>query len=56
VPKLERNQSRDRKNIEALAAIGWQALVVWECEVTDERKLKKRIKIFLGSPILRQTP
>jgi DNA mismatch endonuclease (patch repair protein) len=50
MPKLERNKTRDRRNIEALAANGWQALVVWECEVADERKLKSQLKTFLDGP------
>jgi DNA mismatch endonuclease (patch repair protein) len=29
--KLESNESRDRKNIEALLASGWRVLVIWEC-------------------------
>jgi DNA mismatch endonuclease (patch repair protein) len=48
VPKLERNKARDEKNIEALAAMGWQALVIWECEVRDDGGLKKRLRTFLG--------
>ena len=47
-PKLERNKTRDGKNIEALQAEGWKALVVWECEARDERGLRKRLRAFLG--------
>jgi DNA mismatch endonuclease (patch repair protein) len=47
-PKLQRNQIRDAKNLEALKADGWQSLVVWECETRDEDALKKRLKNFLG--------
>ena len=50
VPKLERNKTRDERNIEELEVKGWQALVVWECEVSDERSLKKRLRAFLGRP------
>lgn len=28
-PKLQRNQVRDSKNIEALTAAGWKPLVIW---------------------------
>lgn len=48
VPKLERNKTRDIKNIEGLEAKGWQALVIWECEARDEGHLKKRLRTFLG--------
>ena len=47
-PKLERNKTRDGKNIEALEAKGWQCLVIWECEVRDEGGVKKRLRMFLG--------
>jgi DNA mismatch endonuclease (patch repair protein) len=29
--KLESNESRDRKNLEALLVSGWRVLLVWEC-------------------------
>ena len=29
--KLEGNAFRDRRNVEALLALGWRVLVVWEC-------------------------
>lgn len=48
VPKLEMNKARDKKNLDALEAQGWQALVIWECEARDERALVKRLKAFLG--------
>lgn len=31
LPKLARNQERDRREHEALLAAGWRVLVVWEC-------------------------
>ncbi|WP_259397709.1 very short patch repair endonuclease, partial [Burkholderia cepacia] len=31
LPKLERNQQRDKAALEKLAALGWNALVIWEC-------------------------
>jgi DNA mismatch endonuclease (patch repair protein) len=47
-PKLERNKTRDAKNIEALQAAGWRSLAVWECETRDENALEKRLRKFLG--------
>jgi DNA mismatch endonuclease (patch repair protein) len=55
VPKLERNKTRDKKNIEELEMEGWQALVIWECETSDDRSLKKRLRAFLGRPKPRRT-
>ena len=48
VPKLERNQMRDRKNIEALKLAGWKVLIVWECETRDEKRLEEDLNEFLG--------
>jgi DNA mismatch endonuclease (patch repair protein) len=32
-PKLARNSALDRKHLAALEAMGWDALVLWECEL-----------------------
>ena len=50
-PKLELNQARDSKNIEALAAAGWTPLVIWECDTVDEKALSQRVKRFLGGAL-----
>ena len=50
VPKLEGNRQRDQRNIAALAAAGWDSLVVWECETTGDREaLATRLRGFLGA-------
>jgi DNA mismatch endonuclease (patch repair protein) len=46
-PKLERNRTRDVKNIEGLMACGWESLIVWECEIKAQEELKKRLLDFL---------
>jgi len=46
-PKLERNRTRDRENIEGLNADGWESMVVWECEVKIQDELEKRLLDFL---------
>jgi DNA mismatch endonuclease (patch repair protein) len=48
VPKLQRNRLRDRKNLEALRADGWQSLVIWECELKERRAVGVQVKRFLG--------
>jgi DNA mismatch endonuclease Vsr len=45
--KLEGNVTRDARNLEALTRMGWQVLVVWECEVRDAG-LVARLGAFLG--------
>lgn len=47
LPKLEGNRERDERNAAKLKELGWQLLVIWECQLKDEEKLAKRIKKFL---------
>ena len=45
--KLDRNVNRDRRNLRLLLEQGWKVLVVWECEMRQERMLEERLKEFL---------
>jgi DNA mismatch endonuclease (patch repair protein) len=47
IPKLERNQRRDAENVQQLKALGFRVLVVWECEVKGQSRLKARLMRFL---------
>jgi DNA mismatch endonuclease (patch repair protein) len=49
LPKLRRNEARDRSSLEALVQLGWKALVIWECELGDTRTLRLKLRRFLGS-------
>lgn len=49
VPKLRRNQERDAKAAEALKGLGWDLMVLWECEAAAEEALAARIATFLRS-------
>jgi DNA mismatch endonuclease, patch repair protein len=46
--KLVRNAQRDRANLRALRKLGWQVLVVWECEARNAARLARRLRRFLG--------
>lgn len=35
--KFLRNQERDARAIRELSRLGWRVLVIWECEVSNER-------------------
>lgn len=41
--KLERNRQRDKDVSRKLKESGWEVIVIWECELNDERKLERRI-------------
>lgn len=45
--KIEGNRRRDQRNLDALRALGWDVLVVWECELRDATFLEKRLRTFL---------
>lgn len=45
--KLEENRSRDLRNEAEVREAGWDTLVVWECELSDESALKARLRGFL---------
>lgn len=47
LPKLERNAERDRENIWKLKLMGWDVLVIWECQLKDQTSLRERIRAFL---------
>lgn len=47
LPKLEGNRLRDQANIRELSDLGWQSLVIWECELKSRQELQTRIKAFL---------
>ncbi|MDO8912196.1 MAG: DNA mismatch endonuclease Vsr [Phenylobacterium sp.] len=46
--KFEKNVARDRRVLEELADLGWDAMVVWECETRDATVLNERIASHLG--------
>ncbi|WP_224080085.1 very short patch repair endonuclease [Cupriavidus laharis] len=48
LPKLDRNKARDAEQVNALRALGWRVLIVWECEVRDTRTLRRRLGRWFG--------
>ncbi len=48
LPKLRANVERDRRVQARLRSLGWDVLVVWECETRgDLKELKNKIRRFL---------
>lgn len=41
--KFKRNVSRDTEVKQALRKLGWHVLTVWECEVANEKKLRRKL-------------
>lgn len=48
--KLRRNVERDQSNLSRLRRSGWRVLVLWECRLADERRLRGRLLAFLSKP------
>lgn len=46
--KFDDNVLRDKKSQAMLEALGWQVLVIWECETKDPDSLTKRLSTFLS--------
>jgi DNA mismatch endonuclease, patch repair protein len=50
LPKLQRNRSKDLRNKRALRTLGWDVLVVWQCQTSSQNRLAARLNTFLGPP------
>lgn len=46
-PKLEGNRERDKRNQMELNALGWEVLVIWECQLSDVDDVTARVREFL---------
>jgi DNA mismatch endonuclease, patch repair protein len=47
--KIGRNRARDARTLAAYAAMGWRALVVYECELKDLEPLRSRLEAALST-------
>ena len=47
LPKLERNVARDAEHQVQLSELGWDVLVIWECDLGEDRRITDRIQGFL---------
>lgn len=56
-PKLERNRERDQENRAKLEALGWQVLVIWECQTRQKNPepLRQQVSLFLEDSATRET-
>jgi DNA mismatch endonuclease, patch repair protein len=49
LPNLARNQERDKNAENALSRLGWEVLVIWECEVGNAEQLQRTLSNFLST-------
>ena len=45
--KLTHNRNRDRRNLRALKELGWDVLVVWQCDLRNADLLVRKLERFL---------
>lgn len=50
IGKIQKNIARDRNNQNILSSLGWDVLVVWECEIKDIELLARNLTAFLANP------
>jgi G:T-mismatch repair DNA endonuclease (very short patch repair protein) len=48
--KRQANKARDRKNLRTLKSLGWDVLVIWQCQTRDSNRLTARLQAFLSRP------
>ncbi|MHB1141422.1 MAG: very short patch repair endonuclease [Sulfuricaulis sp.] len=46
--KIVTNQARDRRVVTQLARLGWKSLIVWECAISNNKKLEAKLARFLS--------
>lgn len=46
--KFATNRDRDRRNVQSLEKLGFNVLVIWECEVRDLAVLDDKLRVFLS--------
>ena len=46
--KIARNIERDKDHGRRLERLKWRAMILWECELRDEQRLRAKIRRFLG--------
>jgi len=47
VAKVARNRARDARTQTELAALGWRAEVVWECQLKDRAAMRDHLAVML---------
>jgi DNA mismatch endonuclease (patch repair protein) len=48
IPKILGNRARDRRNLKALDVLGWEYIIVWQCETRNITSLRRLLVTSLG--------
>lgn len=49
IKKFSSNIRRDAENLKKLQGLGWETLIIWQCELNDKRLIVQKISEFLSS-------
>jgi DNA mismatch endonuclease (patch repair protein) len=41
--KIRKNVDRDKKNYSELTTAGWRVIIVWQCEISSQKKQKEKL-------------
>ena len=44
--KLIKNVERDKRNVDVLRSLGWNVIILWECEIKTKAKQDERLKLL----------
>ncbi len=47
--KIRLNRERDRRNVVELCGLGWEVLIIWECETRDPILLERLLRSFMST-------
>jgi DNA mismatch endonuclease (patch repair protein) len=47
--KINRNRERDQASCARLTDLGWKPLIIWECDLGNETRLKAQVRKFLNT-------
>lgn len=46
--KIARNKTRDRASRKMLKKLGWDSLILWECQLKGTARVRRRVERFLS--------
>jgi len=48
IEKIAANRDRDTRKVDSLRKLGWESIVVWQCELKSPLKLLSRLRHAIG--------
>lgn len=46
--KIDKNKARDERVVQTLESLGWEVLVVWECQIRADEEFVRNLTRFLN--------